>query len=318
MEPLLYWLARGCIALIQALPLRSVARFGRFAGGLAFWLDGRHRKVALNNLTLCFASEKTPQEIRSLAKENFRRIGESYVCAIKTASMSKEALAPHVQFIFPEGFAAARDGDRLRNAVVAIGHFGNFELYARYTEFGCELQGATTYRGLRQDSLNRLLQSLRQRSGCLFFERRFEAAALKQRMNQRGVLLGLLADQHAGESGIRLPFLGHDCSTSTAPAVFALRYEAALCTGICYRVGLAQWRLEAGTGIPTHENGRPRSVASLMLEVNRAFETAVRRDPANWFWVHNRWKLLKRAVATGGSPQPASRTTSAVDTAKGG
>jgi KDO2-lipid IV(A) lauroyltransferase len=27
-----------------------------------------------------------------------------------------------------------------------------------------------------------------------------------------------------------------------------------------------------------------------MLDVNRAFEDAVRRDPANWFWVHNRWK----------------------------
>ena len=29
-----------------------------------------------------------------------------------------------------------------------------------------------------------------------------------------------------------------------------------------------------------------------MGEVNRAFEIAVRRDPANWFWVHKRWKLL--------------------------
>jgi KDO2-lipid IV(A) lauroyltransferase len=27
-----------------------------------------------------------------------------------------------------------------------------------------------------------------------------------------------------------------------------------------------------------------------MSEVNRAFEAAVRRDPANWFWVHKRWK----------------------------
>jgi lauroyl/myristoyl acyltransferase len=27
--------------------------------------------------------------------------------------------------------------------------------------------------------------------------------------------------------------------------------------------------------------------------VNQAFEQAVRRDPANWFWVHNRWKPVK-------------------------
>jgi len=28
--------------------------------------------------------------------------------------------------------------------------------------------------------------------------------------------------------------------------------------------------------------------------VNRAYETAIRRDPANWFWVHNRWKPAGR------------------------
>jgi KDO2-lipid IV(A) lauroyltransferase len=27
-----------------------------------------------------------------------------------------------------------------------------------------------------------------------------------------------------------------------------------------------------------------------MIDVNRAFEAAIRRDPANWFWVHRRWK----------------------------
>ena len=71
-------------------------------------------------------------------------------------------------------------------------------------------------------------------------------------MNQRGVMLGLLADQSAGNQGLRLPFFGHDCSTSAAPAVFALRYNCALYTGVCYRVGLARWRIEAGEEIPTH------------------------------------------------------------------
>jgi KDO2-lipid IV(A) lauroyltransferase len=33
-----------------------------------------------------------------------------------------------------------------------------------------------------------------------------------------------------------------------------------------------------------------------MRDVNLAFEAAVRRDPANWFWVHNRWKASKRKI----------------------
>jgi lauroyl/myristoyl acyltransferase len=289
MDSLLYIIARAIIAFIQALPLRTVARIGRACGGLAYWMDARHRRVAQRHLAMCFA-EKSAEEIRALAKENFRRIGENFACAAKTASMTFEELQPHVEFVGAQNILNPPSRENPTNIIVAIGHFGNFELYARFAQFCPAYKCATTYRGLRQPSLNRLIQQLRERSGCLYFERRTDGAALKAAMNQTNLMLGLLADQHAGNHGLRIPFLGHECSTSSAPAVFALRYHCALHTGICYRTGLAQWRIEAGPEIPTHENGAPRSSEAIMRDVNLAFEQAVRRDPANWFWVHNRWK----------------------------
>ena len=39
------------------------------------------------------------------------------------------------------------------------------------------------------------------------------------------------------------------------------------------------------------ENNQPRTTSAIMTDVNKQIETAVCRDPANWFWVHNRWKL---------------------------
>jgi KDO2-lipid IV(A) lauroyltransferase len=300
METALYCLVRALVALLQALPLTWVARLGRSGGGVAYWLDARHRRVTLRNLTMCFGREKSPAELRALARENFRRIGENYACAIKTAAMSFEALRPRVEFV-GDARIISPPGDRKPQGVVAaIGHFGNFELYARFGQFAPAYKCATTYRGLRQPSLNRLMQTLRERSGCLFFERRFEAPALKAFMNQPGVMLGLLSDQSGGS--LRGPFLGHECSTTAAPAIFALRYHCALITGICFRVGLARWRIEAGSEIPTRENGQPRSTAAIMRDVNRAFEDAVRRDPANWFWVHRRWKPAN----SGASVPPAS------------
>jgi len=287
----LYFLARAIVALLQALPLRWVARLGRAGGSIAWWLDARHRRVALNNLSVCFGNEKSAEEIRELARENFRCIGESYACAVKTAAMTPEELQPHFEFLDEGRLVEAAAAKKYLNFVIAIGHFGNFELYARLNRFLPGYQCATTYRGLRPESINRLLQSLRERSGCLFFERRFQAGELKAAMNRGGVVLGLLSDQRAGDGGLRLPFLEHDCSTSAAPAVFALRYNAALYTGFCFRIGLAKWRIESGKEIPTREEGRPRSSEAIMRDVNRAFEKAVRRDPANWFWVHNRWKM---------------------------
>jgi lauroyl/myristoyl acyltransferase len=288
-ETLLYIVVRGLVAFLQALPLTIVARLGRLGGGLAWWVDARHRRVALRNLALCFGTEKTPAEIRALAKEHYRRLGENYACAVKTASMTPEQLRPFVEFAGDPQILAPPTDRPPPTIIVAIGHFGNFELYARFGQFCPAFQCATTYRGLRQPSLNRLMQSMRERSGCLYFERRTDGPALRMAMSRPGLLLGLLADQHAGD-GRRIPFMGHDCSTSLAPAIFALRYRCPLHPAICYRVKPGHWRIEAGPEIPTRENGVARTADAIMLDVNRAFEVAVRRDPANWFWVHNRWK----------------------------
>jgi KDO2-lipid IV(A) lauroyltransferase len=282
MDTPIYWFARALVALIQALPLTFVARLGRAGGALAYRLDARHRHVALQNLTLCFGHEKSPAEIRAIAQENFRRIGENFACAVKTAAMTFDELRPHVEFA---GFERLQPPRRI---VGAIGHFGNFELYARVHQFSPGYQSATTYRSLKHPAFNRLLQELRGRSGCLYFERRTDGPLLRTAMARPDIILGLLADQST--SGLRGPFLGHDCSTTLAPAVVALRYHCELCAVFCFRVGPAKWRVEFGEFVSTHENGRPRRSEDIMRDVNRAFETAVRRDLANWFWVHRRWK----------------------------
>ena len=279
---IVYYFARGLIALLQWLPLPTVARLGRFGGALAFRLDARHRRVVLDNLQKCFGNEKSEWEIMTLAQENFRRIGENYCCAIKTASMSAEELKAHVEFVRPERIQPPR------RIVMAIGHFGNFELYARFQSLSSGYQCATTYRALKQPELNQLMQSLREKSGCLYFERRTDGPLLRAAMHSSNIILGLLADQSS--RGLHGPFLGRDCDTGLSPAVFALRYNCELYTAFCFRVGLAKWQLDVGEKIETHENGAPRSSEDIMRDVNRSFEKAVRRDPANWFWVHRRWK----------------------------
>jgi KDO2-lipid IV(A) lauroyltransferase len=290
MDTLLYFFARTLVAFVQALPLRLVARIGRVCGALAFWIDARHRKVALQNLQLCFGGEKSQAQIRTIAKENFRRLGENYLSAVKTAAMSPAEMLPHFVFTGAEKILPHESNAGPQSRIVAIGHFGNFELYARFGQFVPIFKCATTYRALKQPALNRLMQSLRERSGCRFFERRTEGAAMRACMTGTGLLLGLLADQHEGRGGLRLPFLGRDCFTSAAPAIFALRYHCPLHTAICYRTGVAHWEIEVGDEIPTRENGVARSTQEIMRDLNRAFEIAVRRDPANWFWVHRRWK----------------------------
>lgn len=311
MSGVLYWLARGPIGLVQALPLRWVMALGRAGGQLAFWIDRRHRQVALDNVRLCFGRERSEPELQALVGENFRRLGENYASAVRTAVMSDAEIRQHLEVQGVEWLSrTGPDADRSR--VIAIGHFGNFELYARVNLFVPGYQCATTYRALPQPRLNQLLQGLRSRSGCLYFERRTEVGALRGAMRRQRLMIGFLADQHAGDRGLRLPFFGLDCSTSTAPAVFALRYACPLHVAICYRVAPAKWRIEIAEPIPTHHGQTARSVEEITQDINRAFEVAVRRDPANWFWVHRRWKPGKYRGGGSAASSPRGKTAGSV------
>src|SRR6185295_7884895 len=144
MGRLIYWIALVFVRILQALPLQTVARIGRCGGALAYWLDRPHRKVALSNLTTCFEKQKSRNEIRAIARENFRRIGENYCCAIKTAAMSFDELRPHLEVVGMERMYPEPVGKHPPARVVAIGHFGNFELHARFGDFVPGIQTATT------------------------------------------------------------------------------------------------------------------------------------------------------------------------------
>jgi lauroyl/myristoyl acyltransferase len=305
-DTVVYFLARTALALIGILPLKLVAVLGRAGGAITFYADARHRKVAIGNLELCFGAEMSASEIRSLARENFKRIGEAFACGVKTATMSSEVLEPHLTFAFP-GLDFTGNGQSLQSLVVAIGHFGNFELYSRVAQAMKPYRALSTYRALRQPKLNFLLQELRNRSGCQFFERRTEGVALRRAMSSGGVVLGLLADQNAGGRGLPAEFMGHPCSTSAAPALYALRHKCRLLMGICFRKRLGQWHIDLTQEIATHEAGKPRPLEAIMRDVNLHFEKAVRRDPANWFWVHNRWKASRKAPARATPNDPVSK-----------
>jgi KDO2-lipid IV(A) lauroyltransferase len=307
LDTLLYWLARLLVGVLQVLPLGLVAHVGRWGGAVAYHLDGRHRRVALENLRQCFGGEWTGEEIREVARENFRRLGENYCSAIKTAAMSDEEMEGRIATAGLERLRARIREEPVSSVLFAIGHFGNFELYARAGRHLPGFRFGTTYRGLRQKGLDRLLKRLRERSGCLFFERRTEGGALRAALSAQRLTLGLLVDQHAGGRGIQVPFFGRECSTSPAPALLALRYRLPLFTAYCFRTAIGRWRFEVGEEIATRVDGQSRPIEDIMTDVNRSFEAAIRRDPANWFWVHKRWKPLRPAAEKREAPAPSDR-----------
>jgi heptosyltransferase II len=102
----------------------------------------------------------------------------------------------------------------------------------------------------------------------------------------------VLVDQHAGDQGVWCPFFDRLASTTSLPALMAIRCQAPLLPIAVYdgeRAGT--WRIVIN---PPVESGQAKPTAEgLTAALNLAVEGIIRKAPQNWFWVHNRWKTPK-------------------------
>ena len=165
--------------LIRLLPLKLVCFIGRQIGFVFYFIDTSHRKIAVNNLTNSLCKYHSESEITSIAKENFRRLGEVYLSVLKTAHISLKNLSDILSVKGLEHLDLSQRNDGSNPSFMfAIGHFGNFELYANAGLFAPKFDVGTTYRGFNQPWVEKLVTKIRYRSGCHYFDRRFECAAI--------------------------------------------------------------------------------------------------------------------------------------------
>ena len=205
-----------------------------------------------------------------------------------SAGLTEAELAQLMCFDNWERYEAARA--KGRGVVVAVAHFGNWELMARAAvQRGMQLTAIT--RALR-GRLNESILAARRRKGGMreLPEKGSTDAAL--RLLRRGETLGVIVDQNMRPSrGIFVDFFGEPACTTPAAAVFALRTGASLmaCFSLRGPDGTHRVTFEGPFAPPPGARGQP-AVRALTQEVTRAVERAVRAHPDHWFWLHRRWK----------------------------
>jgi KDO2-lipid IV(A) lauroyltransferase len=111
---------------------------------------------------------------------------------------------------------------------------------------------------------------------------------------KQGRPLGILIDQDTRVQSVFVPFFGRPAATPRGAADLALRFGAPVLAGWCRRRGP-----RAGDGhvvdfveIPydPDPSDRDAEAARLTVACTAALEAAVRATPAEWVWMHERWK----------------------------
>ena len=294
----IYLMTRAIECAVRITPLDVGMRIGRALGLLVWCLDRRHRRVALGNLRLVYGDRLSRRAARRLARRSFTHMGAVSVEGLYFHRLvTEETLDRHVAV---QGYGVLRDLVLAgQGTIVVTGHLGNWELAGHVSS----VLGFPPFSVARPPSnpfLARRLREIRGASGQELIDKRGAMAAMEEVVASGGIL-GFLADQHAGHSGVWVDFLGHPASTHKAIALLALTLHAPILVLVTYRVGRGFFyviRIEAKID-PADFADDPAAVQHITQRFTDALGRAILDHPDQWLWAHRRWRERKSRRNTG-------------------
>jgi Kdo2-lipid IVA lauroyltransferase/acyltransferase len=274
----------GLFWVLHWLPLPLLAAVGRGLGRVLHALAGSRRKIALRNIELCFP-EKSKQERRALVKEHFLWLGRSIVerGVLWFAPVSRLKRLIHVE----GDVTLAERSDR--PVMWLVPHFMALDVAGAATQIFQRQQVASIYQEQSDPVMDAAIRKgrLRFNQGEVF--PRSDSAKPLIRAIRKGWAFFNLPDMDFGERDAAfVPFFGVTAATLLAPSRMARALDMVvqpvvaemLPGGQGYRVRF----LDPWTDFPTED------ALADTAAMNRWIEQEIRQNPAQYLWVHKRFK----------------------------
>lgn len=260
-------------------------------GRLLYRFAPLRRKVVLENLRRVYA-EVPADEIVRLAQAHYAHLGRLAWEFVYFSWLSKARRAKMVRV---ENIEAVERAHALGKGVcVLTGHFGNFEVstVAGISNFpDLPFKFYFVRRPVKPKWLERRVNRRFLEAGFGVLPKRGALDVILERL-QQGDIVVFPFDQHAApRDGVRVDFFGHSAGTFRSLALIAQAAGAPV-------VPASSWREAPGQHVLRFEEAlTPISHADVGEEIRRntraynaALEHLVLRRPAQWWWLHRRWK----------------------------
>jgi KDO2-lipid IV(A) lauroyltransferase len=270
--------------LFQSLPLVVQAACGRGLGRLGWHLVASRRSVALRNIELCFPELDGAARER-LAREHFRWLGRSLVERGLLWYASPERLK---RLIHVEGDVQLAERSS-RPVMWLAPHFMGLDVAGASILLFQRRKGISIYQAQSDKVMDAALRRGRLRLGNAEIFARDEAGRALFRAIRRGDGFFNLPDMDFGtRDAAFVPFFGIEAATLLAPSRMAKALNMIvqpvvaeiLPGGQGYRVRYE----EPWSDFPSDD-----AVAD-SARMNRWIESEIRRNPAQYLWVHRRFK----------------------------
>jgi KDO2-lipid IV(A) lauroyltransferase len=282
----------GLLWLLQWLPMPLLAALGRGLGRLLWLAAGSRRSIALRNLELCFP-KKSEQERRLLAKEHFQWLGRSILERSLLWFASAERLKKVIQVEGDVKLAERSD----KPVMWLVPHFMGLDVAGVAVLIFQNHEGCSMYQEQSNRAMNEVIRRGRLRFGHAQIFPRSDKALPLIRAIRRGVAFFNLPDMDFGERDAAfVPFFGVPAATLLAPSRMARALDMVVQPVIAEMLPGGQgYKVRFGepwTHFPTDD---PLADTAAM---NRWIEEEIQRNPAQYLWVHKRFKTRPKGDAS--------------------
>jgi len=281
-------LVKALFYLIRWLPVRLAGAIGAGLGRTAYLLDARHRHIAMRNLTRIYPQQSQAWK-RRISRESFAELGRTTFEIPHVFLRSQAFLTSRIEFVGLDEVSQAHADSR--GVVFTACHLSNWELGAISVSLA-GFPSAQMYRAVRQQPLDIFLKQCRERFGNQLHERNENMRWLPKTLKQ-GQSVSIMIDQHLS-NGIPVPFLGHLANSTTLPAAYARRHNAALFAGLVHRIDHQfRFRIEfKRITLPAQSVDAEQDNLACSSALHDVYAEGIHARPEQWLWIHRRWLYL--------------------------
>ena len=270
--------------LLHWLPLGWLAPLGRGVGLILYAVVGARRRIAMRNLELCFP-QMTPVQRRQLTREHFRWLGRSILERGVLWYASPQRLK---RLIHVEGDVQLAERNE-RAVMWLVPHFMALDVAGVATQLFQKKWVASIYQQQSDATMDAAI-----RRGRLRFDQgevfpRSDSARPLLRAIRAGTAFFNLPDMDFGaRDAAFVPFFGVSAATLLAPSRMARALNMVVQPVVAHMLPGAQgYRVRFMA--PWSDFPSADALADT-ARMNRWIEEQIRADPAQYLWVHKRFK----------------------------
>jgi KDO2-lipid IV(A) lauroyltransferase len=286
-------LLRAVLGYFGRCPDRTRLRWGRMLGWLTLRLLRSRAHIVRVNLDRCFP-DRTPEERDAMARRHFRLLAQSFVdrglCWFGARTRIMDTVALHGEQLLQDLL------DQQRPILMFAPHFIALDAAAtRLTLFLKE--SATLYTKQSDADVDEIVRLGRGRFNEVHLVSRHAGVRGLIRHLRKGTPVYYLPDMDFGRQGSAfIPFFGVPAATLLSAAQIAKAWGAVV-VPIISRLDpdTGRYRVDIGPAVDNFPGNDTPEAATARL--NALIEQEVRRDPAQYYWVHRRFKTRPEGEA---------------------